>query len=224
MQNDFSTSTSTHQITSQINLMASLQEFFDYEMGLLGCGIRGVEMLGKQEDWDKLLLKIRQLKKVLSPIVNDISWDLGQEWFDHVEFVFSKLSETYSKKSSKEVCDFWADIFMVGEGWKYGPSGFGGYAVEKYNGWLVQFLIGRREILVEDFFSDDNKEQMRGLNSVPMKVTMKYLDPPVSDESTLVAGIMGFEAHEKTYNGVPSLQPHHMWAMKLPVNSPLRRK
>lgn len=50
MQNDFSTSSETHCIESEINLMASMQEFFSYEMRLCGCGIKGVEMLGEQED------------------------------------------------------------------------------------------------------------------------------------------------------------------------------
>ena len=64
---------------------------------------------------------------------------------------------------------------------------------------------------------------MRGLNSVPMKVTMKYKDPPPTDEATLMAGIMGFEMHQNSSSGLPSLQPHHMWAMKLPLQSELRK-
>ena len=52
---------------------------------------------------------------------------------------------------------------------------------------------------------------------------MKYLDNPVSEESELTAGLMGFEVHENTFNGVPSVQPHHMWAMTLRPDSPARR-
>ena len=111
---------------------------------------------------------------------------------------------------------------MVGDGWKYGPSGFGGHAAEEYNGWLVKFLLGYKKVLKEDFFSDRNRERLKGLNSVPMKVTMKYKSPPVSDEARLVAGIMGYELHQDTFNGIPALQPNHMWAMKLPAGSPLR--
>lgn len=224
MQHDFSTSNTTHCIASQINLMASMQEFFSYEMGLCGCGIKGVEMLGKQQDWDRLVVKIQQIKKELEPILGSLS--LGWGWFDHVEFVFCKLAATYAandEKSLKEAADFWADIFMVGDGWKYGPSGFGGHAAKQYNGWVIEFLTGRESILEEDFWSMDNREELKGLNSVPMKVSMKYKKPRVEGKSTLVAGIMGFVVHQDTFNQVPALQPNHMWAMKLPPKSPLRQ-
>lgn len=65
-------------------------------------------------------------------------------------------------------------------------------------------------------------EKLSGLNQVPMTITFKYKDPPISDESTLIAGIMGFQLHIDTFNGEPSLQPNHMWAMELPPDSPLR--
>jgi len=70
MQNDFSTSSGTHHIESEINLMASMQEFFSYEMGLVGCGIKGLEMLGTQQDWDKLLQKLQQVKEQLGHILS----------------------------------------------------------------------------------------------------------------------------------------------------------
>eukprot|EP00521_Asterionellopsis_glacialis_P008889 CAMPEP_0195286040 /NCGR_PEP_ID=MMETSP0707-20130614/3651_1 /TAXON_ID=33640 /ORGANISM="Asterionellopsis glacialis, Strain CCMP134" /LENGTH=386 /DNA_ID=CAMNT_0040345631 /DNA_START=81 /DNA_END=1241 /DNA_ORIENTATION=- len=229
MQNDFSTSTMAHRIASQINFMVSMQEFFDYEMLVCGCGIKGLEMLGKQSDWDKLSTKLKLVKKQLEPIQDDLHRDLGEDWWGHVEHVFNKLAETYAahkdSKQMSEVADFWADIFMVGKGWKYGPSGFGGYAAEEYNGWLVKFLTGSESILTEKFFSGTYLELLKGFNSVPMKITLTYLNHPVSDDSELTAGIMGFNIHEKdTFNGIPSLQPHHMWALKIPPSSPLRKK
>jgi len=243
MQNDFTTSTVTHRISSQINLMASMQQFFSFEMGMCGCGIKSVEMYGEQEDWDHLVTKLRELKKQLKPIMNELRWSLGSDWFDHVEIVFRKLAQTFASSEdgadnrqvgrcfkalllhrgrARSICDFWADMFMVGDGWKYGPSGFGGHAAKEYNGWLVRFLTGRTEILEEDFFGGDNLERLKGLNKVPMVVTMKYKNPPVSGDSELVTGVMGFELFEETFNGVPSVQPHHMWAMTLPTGSPLR--
>lgn len=224
MQNDFSTSTTTHCIASQINLMASMQEFFSYEMGLCGCGIKAVEMIGEQEDWDCLLTKFQQLRKELEPIKFELSMvSLFDDWFDHVEHVFRKLAETYSKRNTREICDFWANILMIGDGWKYGPSGFGGHAAKEYNGWFVELLLGHDKVLEENFFSQKNKELMKAINTVPMKVTIKYKEPPVSVESELMAGIIGYELHTKTFNDAPSVQPHHMWAMKLPPDSLARR-
>ena len=151
-----------------------------------------------------------------------------------MDLVFKKLAETYAaakdnneEEAQKEVADFWADIFMIGDGWKYGPSGFGGHAAKEYNGWLVKFLTGYEKILKENFFKQTNIEKLKGLNSVPMKITLKYLNPPISDTATLTAGILGFQLHheeKETFNGVPSLQPHHMWALELPHGSPLLRR
>mmetsp|Transcript_26075 Transcript_26075/g.44445 ORF Transcript_26075/g.44445 Transcript_26075/m.44445 type:complete len:246 (-) Transcript_26075:216-953(-) len=227
MQNDFSTSSMTHCIESRINLMASMQEFFSYEMGMCGCGIKGLEMLGAQGDWDKLVEKLRVVKDQLEPIQDCLGYELGYgDWWTHVEHVFENLAKTYAAQHNQElleVANFWADIFMVGDGWKYGPSGFGGHAAKEYNGWLVEFLLGRDTILEEDFFGQKNLNRLKGVNSVPMKITKKYLSTQVSDEATLTAGILGFRIHdEDTFNGVPSLQPHHMWALKLPLESPLR--
>lgn len=226
MQNDFSTSATTYRIASQINLMASMQEFFSYEMGMCGCGIKGLEMLGKQEDWDKLAKKLRLLKKQLNPIQDCLCWELDEDWWSHVEHVFNKLAATYAARSNhqlSQVADFWANAFMIGDGWKYGPSGMNRHTAKEYNGWLVKFLTGYESILEEDFFEGRNLKRLRGLNSVPMKITKKYLEEEISDDANLTAGIMGFEIHmEDTFNGVPSLQPHHMWALELPTNSPLR--
>ena len=62
-----------------------------------------------------------------------------------------------------------------------------------------------------------------------MKVSLTWCSPPISDESTLVAGMVGFKVHKgeesdeiETCEAVPSVQPHHMWAMMLPPNSPIR--
>jgi hypothetical protein len=90
MQNDFSSLLSTHQVASQINLMASMQQFFKYEMGLCECGIKGLEMLGEQEDWDKLVAKLRQVCSMLKSLSSSLClWD---DWWDHVEMVYKNLS------------------------------------------------------------------------------------------------------------------------------------
>ena len=225
MQNDFSTSSTTHCIASQINLMAGLGEFFTYESMLTGCGIKGVEMRGKQEDWDNLATKLHIVKEQLEPAKGAL-WGLSDGWWSHVESVFEKLADTYAAKSDSQlsqVADFWADILMIGDGWKWGNSGSVKLAAKKYNGWLLKFLTGLDEVLEEDFFRERNMKRLRGMNSVPLKITKTYMKPNVSDEATLTTGIMGFEIHEKdTFNGVPSLQPHHMWALELPTGSPLR--
>jgi len=223
MQSDFSTTTPPQQIASQINLMASMQEFFSYHI-LYGCGLKGLEMAGTQADWDHLLVKLQQVEEQLKPIINWL--DLNDSWFRHVEYVFRNLAKTYANPESQEVCDFWADVLMEGTDWKYGPSGFGGHAVDSYNGWLIKFLIGRENLWKEDLSDKNVREELKGLNSVPMKLSLTYVTPIVTDSAELNAGIIGFTIHapENTFNQVPSVELTHMWAMMLPENSPLRSK
>ena len=53
MYSDFSTSAPTTRINSQLGLMASLQEYFEYAMALF-CGIPSIIMEGPVKDWEKL--------------------------------------------------------------------------------------------------------------------------------------------------------------------------
>ena len=62
----FSTSTLATTIASQIMIISLLQEYFTYTI-YLGCGIKGVEMLGNIEDWKVLTTKIDQLTELLEP-------------------------------------------------------------------------------------------------------------------------------------------------------------
>lgn len=228
MQNDFSSTTPSHRVASQVNLMATLQNFFEYEMILEGCGIKGVEMLGNQDDWDKLLTKFQKLRELLKPIQTNptLGWEWkDEEWLDHVEMLFTNLAKTFAETqqtgpASQEMADFWMTILMEGEGIKYGASGMSRYTARVYNGWLIKFLLGYEK--VEKFDIRDQKD-LGGLSEVPMKITLDYEDPPLSDVCRLQTGIMGFTLHHDTFNGVPSVQPHHMWALKLPADSPLRR-
>ena len=64
---DFSTTTNIHRIVSQITLMASVQEFFEFRTRSRS-GIPAVEMKGTENDWINLGLKIKALRKTLEPL------------------------------------------------------------------------------------------------------------------------------------------------------------
>ena len=51
--------------------MASLQKYFSFAFGTK-CGIPGVEMTGKEEDWIRLAEKTKKLEALLMPIMEDI--------------------------------------------------------------------------------------------------------------------------------------------------------
>jgi hypothetical protein len=179
-------------------------------------------MLGTQGDWNRLVEKLQAVEKQLSPISSKIN--LSSSWFRHVEYVFRNMAQSYSDPGSTEVKDFWADVLCMGNDWKYGPSGIRESEVEAYNGWLINFLTGKDGLLKENLSSSKTLQELSGLNNVPMKVSLTYREPVVSDNSELRAGIVGFLLVEPkvTFNHVPALQPYHMWAMMFPRHSPLR--
>merc|ERR1719336_1734088 len=70
---DFSTTTSVHRIVSQITLMTSVQEFFEYSVGTL-CGIPAIEMKGETQDWMNLKKKIKVLRKTFEGNPDEEWW------------------------------------------------------------------------------------------------------------------------------------------------------
>ena len=93
---NFSTTTDIHKIVSQITLMTSVQEFFEYNL-FTACGIPVIEMKGNENDWIELGLKIKALRKTLAPLEDVIFKDnRWYNWWDEVEKIASKLLDTYN--------------------------------------------------------------------------------------------------------------------------------
>ena len=92
MQADFSTSGPEQIISTQIRLMSSLQKYFEYSFGTC-CGIPGVEMLGTEQDWIRLLEKTKQLRSLLKPVVGVFGLE---NWFRSTEKMVARLVATYN--------------------------------------------------------------------------------------------------------------------------------
>jgi len=203
MTANFSSTTNVQRIVSQITLMSSMQEFFEYNECMV-CGIPAIEMLGTEADWQKLLSDLKALKTVLQPIMNDIG--LTEQWWSLAEEIFSKLLDTYRGSPDKT---WWTHIITYNENF--------GYKVKDrelppdYSGWIVEFLEGRVGVDKYAFTS--------GLVSVPLKIVDGIKG--VGDTAILVAGMAGMTVHEETVNNRPSVQPFQGWALMIPHNSPL---
>jgi len=94
------------------------------------------------------------------------------------------------------------------------------YEVDAYNGWLVKFCTNSDNPIKAESLAA-GKINLSCLNSCPMKIIDRIHD--LTDNSKLIAGIVGFTAHNST-NNVLSLQPAHGWSLMLPPNSPLRKE
>ena len=86
------------------------------------CGIPAVEMLGTEDDWNKLQSKLKVLRTLLEPIENDLG--LSLEWWDLVEKVFRKLLSTYQGRPSKK---WWSHIISYQNSFDSGAIGFQGW-------------------------------------------------------------------------------------------------
>ncbi|XP_046864641.1 uncharacterized protein LOC124459160 [Xenia sp. Carnegie-2017] len=193
---DFSSSTPVQKIVSQITLMSSLQEFFEYRMHFL-CGIPAVEMLGTEEDWRKLIGKLDALQNLLKPIKHELGIPL--EWWKLAENIFKKLLATYCGEPD---CEWWSKIVSK-EGFGSGPR--------RYEEWIPQFMANLKS-------PADFSDFTSGL--VTVQLTLSHLSGLV-DEVALVAGCLGYQLHENDDN-IPSVQPYQGWCLMLPKNSPFR--
>ena len=101
---DFTTTTSIHRIVSQITLMSSVQEYFEYTASSM-CGIPAIEMKGTREDWVNLVLKVKALRQTLQPIETVIG--LGRNWWNKVEDIADRLLDSFNGNPNK---DWWSKI------------------------------------------------------------------------------------------------------------------
>ena len=209
MTADFSTTTAVQKIVSQITLMYSLKEYFSYCLRA-GCGIPAVEMLGTEDDWKKLISKLKVLRTLLEPLENDLEdYDLTSEWWDLVETVFSKLLDTYQGRPDRK---WWSHIVTYENENGSGMIIQGSYI---YRGWITQFLEGPMRARFPLKISGMTK----GLVSVPL--TLKDPTGLVKDNAALVAGMLGFTLHSTDSNEV-SVRPFQGWSLMISENSPFR--
>jgi len=211
----FSTTTPEQLIGSQITIMKSFEKYFSYKMAICGCGIKGVEMSGTEEDWKLLITKLTKLRELLAPIESTLKI---APYFDHVLTVYNNLLKTFLRE---DMDDWWSKVLMDVKGIKYGGSGMS-RKVDAYNGWIAFFCSGKDSPLLAQDLAAGKYDELSCLTNCPMKIEDRI--NRISDDSTLLAGILGFKLHKDTVNGVPSLQPVHGWALLLTESSPLRHQ
>lgn len=115
---DFTTTTSTARVATQITVMESMKEFFNYKVMFTGCGISEVTVEGSVKDWEKILMKLDYLSKY------DLKW-----WTSELKPVIRKIIDTKKGKLDKQ---FWMNMV------KYHKLGvYGSY--DGIDGWLLKF-------------------------------------------------------------------------------------
>jgi len=199
MMPDFTTTTSIHRIVSQITLMTSVQEFFEYSLGTL-CGIPAIEMKGTRQDWVRLIEKIRELKNTLKPIGKEIGLSGYRGcWWDRVENIAKKLLDTFDGNPD----EYWWSQIITEESYGSGSS--------EFNGWFMMNLL--------------NVQGAKTIGSAPsglVSVPMKFSDPGRQEKGAVIAGMAGYKYHVPENNTRPAVEAMHGWSLLLEPNSVFR--
>lgn len=188
---NFTTTTPTALVASQVSTMAALKSYFNYVMDE-GCGIPTVTLEGTPEDWQKLVEKAHALRQY------GLDW-----WMDELEPVLQKMARAAAGEVDR---DFWKAIYK-----NYGldyEEGCGIVAKEKINGWVVKFYPynnrGDRMNLTE--MDDELTEHLpKELSYAPLEY--KEWGKPGMRHLTVFGGLQGIEQDHTTF----AIKPHIVW-------------
>ena len=148
---NFSTSNYDSKIVCKISIMGAFKKYFEYSMGLIGCGIPYIILEGTAKDYKEIISKANELKKY------EFDW--------YINRIIPHLEKMVEAKEGKIDTNYFKDIIQKKEvtETKWGSSGMRKYEV-KYDyisGWFLNFFAysidGRyikfeKEMLkVEDF-------------------------------------------------------------------------
>lgn len=187
---NFTTTTQTERIASQITIMEAMKHYFEFIVHHLICGIPNITLLGTTRDWESIIEKVEILK----------IYEGLQEWIEELQPI---LQEFVNASKGKINNRFWRGIVM-----KRHPKEMhlGGCAPEKtpsLNGWILKFYSFDYEKDVLNHF-DPNLHMRSEVICVPWK----YIEDNGVDTKTYPmefwTGFVGtkFDSDYNTYEPV----------------------
>ena len=124
---DFSTTTATERIASQVVLMDVFKQYFNYEVITVVCGIPHITLTGTPQDWHRVLSKAQQLK--VYPSV--------APWIAQLEPVLQEFIQAAEGRPRQA---FWQSIVRQQ---RVGELRGGGCSADKatpLDGWFLKFF------------------------------------------------------------------------------------
>jgi hypothetical protein len=188
---DFSTTTLTSKMASQITLMDAMKSYFDFVVITIGCGIPKITLEGTEQDWQGLLIKTEALRKY------NLDW-----WVDKMEPALKKIIEASQGKINQQ---FWQGMFKYHSKGACGPPAIA-------DGWIVNFFpydkYGKRNNL-------DSISMKDVLPNEIVKVDLRYERGDgrgnfVTTPLELWAGFVGLRQNDKTFE----LKPEIGWMIR----------
>jgi len=195
--NGFSTTGPVELAASEVVLMESMSNYFDYTC-CTTCGIPEITLLGTTEDWQSVLGRVRNISEF------DLSW-----WVSVLEPI---IQEFISASKGNANVSFWQNIYK-----ENGASG-GPYI----SGWITAFFPYLKDYKTDGFTnrndfkwaSPANKNNPFGgltTSSLPIgmaRVPFKWLYYTTEYKMELAAGFAGFQME----NGV--VKPQISWFVR----------
>lgn len=124
LTSNFTTTTPTTKIASEITIMETVKAYFDYEVLMMGCGIPKITIQGTVEDWEKVLKKTEYISKF------KLKW-----WTKELKPILKQIIETKKGNFKKK---FWMDMVKSHTEKEYGSP-------TTINGWIVKFFPYTKE-------------------------------------------------------------------------------
>lgn len=192
MTADFSTTTVASKVASEITLMKAMEDYFEYIVFYIVCGIPEVTLEGTPEDWQKVLDKARFLKKY------ELEW-----WINEIEPVLKEIVQTSKGKVDKK---FWQQMFKYHTQEVYGRA-------RVFDGWIVKFF---------PYDKDGNRNNLKKIDNVTIlpndivNVDLKYVktDERGNTLETIMlelwAGFTGLSQNEENF----ALKPKIGWMIR----------
>ncbi|KIA94961.1 hypothetical protein OC25_08150 [Pedobacter kyungheensis] len=188
---DFSTTTPTTKIASEITLMDGMKSYFVYQVIIVGCGIPRVTLEGTVDDWEKVLQKIQFIKQ----------YDLSL-WTTELEPI---VKEIIQAKKGKANNGFWMNMIKVHTTKAYGT-------INTIDGWITKLFPYNKKGFKTNFKPISN---IGGLASELVKVpfVLENKEDGKTYKMEFWAGFVGLKQNKNDF----SLKPEIGWAISAPV-------
>ena len=169
---NFSTTNYDSTIVCKISIMGAFKKYFDYRMGLCGCGVPYIVLEGTAEDYKKIISKAEKLKKYKF------------DWY--INRIIPDIQKMAEAKEGKIDVDFFKNFVQKKEVIEmvYGLSGMeeGEEKFDYVSGWLLHFFA---------YFNDERRFL---LDSMKVEKFEK-----LANQMLIVPFTVKDEVHNKTY-------------------------
>lgn len=190
---DFSTTSLTEKIVSQITVLNAFQPYFRYTFVTFVCGIPQITLEGTAEDWQKVIDKSKKLA------VYELDW-----WISELLPILEEIKET--SKGGFINTEFWINMFKQHTIKVYGNPRI-------LDGWIVRFFPYYENGYKKDLFEmglDDIDYLPSEIINVPFIHRIVGGIEPIADiPKEFLAGFFGLEQNLQDF----SLRPIIEWSI-----------